>query len=95
MPATLLALALVRGYLSPLWATSDELYLFSGFLPLEKLPIIRLLGGDQFRKFCIICIVILVITVWMTCFFHEEQERPELPQKKKGYILFSVKLISW
>ncbi|KAG5651968.1 hypothetical protein H0H81_006783 [Sphagnurus paluster] len=47
-----------------------------GFLPLAKLPIIRLLGGNQFRKFCVICIVILVITVWMTCYFHEEQERP-------------------
>ncbi|KAL0564423.1 hypothetical protein V5O48_017623 [Marasmius crinis-equi] len=47
-----------------------------GFLPLDKLPIIRLLGGSQFRKFCVICIVILAITVWMTCAFHEEEERP-------------------
>ncbi|KAF9268105.1 MFS general substrate transporter [Marasmius fiardii PR-910] len=46
-----------------------------GFLPLEKLPLIRLLGGTQFRKFCVICIIILVITVWMTCAFHEEEER--------------------
>ncbi|KAF8640148.1 hypothetical protein AX17_001384 [Amanita inopinata Kibby_2008] len=53
-----------------------------GFLPLAKLPIIRLLGGDQFRKFCVICIVILVITVWITCVFHEEQERPAQQEKK-------------
>ncbi|KAJ3716334.1 hypothetical protein DFJ43DRAFT_1006864 [Lentinula guzmanii] len=46
-----------------------------GFLPLAKLPFFRLLGGTQFRKFCILCIVILVITVWITCACHEEQER--------------------
>ncbi|PFH52834.1 hypothetical protein AMATHDRAFT_73959 [Amanita thiersii Skay4041] len=56
-----------------------------GFLPLAKLPIIRLLGGDQFRKFCVICIIILVITVWMTCFFHEEQERPTQHEKKSTF----------
>ncbi|KAJ7283901.1 hypothetical protein C8J57DRAFT_1293895 [Mycena rebaudengoi] len=53
-----------------------------GFLPLAKLPIIRLIEGTQFRKFCVICIVILVVTVWITCFFHEEQERPSVHQKK-------------
>ncbi|KAJ6515756.1 hypothetical protein C8R45DRAFT_217962 [Mycena sanguinolenta] len=53
-----------------------------GFLPLARLPLISLLGGTQFRKFCIICIVILVVTVWITCYFHEEQERPSLHQKK-------------
>ncbi|KIK68025.1 hypothetical protein GYMLUDRAFT_36839 [Collybiopsis luxurians FD-317 M1] len=46
-----------------------------GFLPLAKFPIFRLLGGTQFRKFCILCIIILVITVWITCALHEEQER--------------------
>ncbi|KAF5387983.1 hypothetical protein D9615_000522 [Tricholomella constricta] len=52
-----------------------------GFLPLAKLPIIRLLGGDQFRKFCVICIVILVITVWITCYCHEEQARQPMHQR--------------
>ncbi|KXN86414.1 General alpha-glucoside permease [Leucoagaricus sp. SymC.cos] len=47
-----------------------------GFLPLAELPIIRLIKGSQFRKFCIICIVILVITVAITCVCHEEEERP-------------------
>jgi hypothetical protein len=54
-----------------------------GFLPLAQLPIIRLLGGSQFRKFCVICIVILVVTVWMTCFFHKEQARPETYKKQR------------
>lgn len=54
-----------------------------GFLPLAQLPIIRLLGGDQFRKFCVICIVILVTTVWITCICHEEEERPEGYKKRR------------
>ncbi|KAJ7129532.1 hypothetical protein C8R44DRAFT_777013 [Mycena epipterygia] len=53
-----------------------------GFLPLAELPLLRLVGGKQFRKFCIICIIILVGTVWITCYCHEEQERPVLHQKK-------------
>jgi len=46
-----------------------------GFLPLDKIPLLNLLNGTQFRKFCILCIAILVITVWITCALHEEQER--------------------
>ncbi|KAG9317437.1 hypothetical protein JVU11DRAFT_1637 [Chiua virens] len=45
-----------------------------GFLPLGKLPFLAFLGGGQFRKFCVISIIILVATVWITCFFHEEKE---------------------
>ncbi|KAG6830831.1 hypothetical protein H0H92_014483 [Tricholoma furcatifolium] len=55
-----------------------------GFLPLAKLPIIELLGGTQFRKFCVICIVILVATVWITCYCHEEEERQEILAKKNN-----------
>jgi hypothetical protein len=58
-----------------------------GFLPLAQLPVIRLLGGDQFRKFCIICIVILVTTVVLTCVCHEEEERPATPQRTQGFAL--------
>lgn len=47
-----------------------------GYLPLADLPIIRNLGGGQFTKFCVICVVILVVTVGTTCYCHEEQERP-------------------
>ena len=48
-----------------------------GFLPLASLPIIRLLGGGQFRKFCVLAIVLLVITVWITCWTQEEQSRED------------------
>ncbi|KAG1783214.1 major facilitator superfamily domain-containing protein [Suillus placidus] len=44
-----------------------------GFIPLAKLPFLSFLGGDQFRKFCVVSMTILVITVWITCFFHEEK----------------------
>ena len=50
-----------------------------GFLPLENIPILKWIGGTQFRKFCIIVLVVLVITVWITCWTQEEQER----QKKQ------------
>ncbi|KAI0939227.1 hypothetical protein AcV5_000707 [Taiwanofungus camphoratus] len=48
-----------------------------GFLPLANLPILRLLGGDQFRKFCVVSMIILVLTVWVTCFTQEEKEREQ------------------
>ncbi|KIO12686.1 hypothetical protein M404DRAFT_123851 [Pisolithus tinctorius Marx 270] len=51
-----------------------------GFLPLAKIPVLNFLGGDQFRKFCIIGMVTLVITVWITCWFHEE--KPYVKQKR-------------
>ncbi|KAJ3563370.1 hypothetical protein NP233_g8982 [Leucocoprinus birnbaumii] len=55
-----------------------------GFLPLAELPIIRLVKGSQFRKFCIICILILVITVAITCVCHEEVERPSKAQNSSN-----------
>ncbi|KAF4619598.1 hypothetical protein D9613_005337 [Agrocybe pediades] len=55
-----------------------------GYLPLAKLPIIGLIGGSQFRKFCVICIVILVATVWMTCANHHEIERPKAQRRQSG-----------
>ncbi|KAL0949413.1 hypothetical protein HGRIS_009474 [Hohenbuehelia grisea] len=48
-----------------------------GFLPLADLPLIRLLGGDQFRKFCIVSLVLLTVSVAITCVYHEEEERPQ------------------
>ena len=61
-----------------------------GFLPLASLPIIRLLGGDQFRKFCIIVIFILVITVWITCYTQTEEERV-LQRQPEGYVKLASK----
>jgi len=46
-----------------------------GFLPLANLPVLRWLGGDQFRKFCVVAMTVLVVTVWVTCYCHEEKER--------------------
>ncbi|KAJ3489701.1 hypothetical protein NLI96_g1934 [Meripilus lineatus] len=46
-----------------------------GFLPLANWPILRLLGGDQFRKFCVVAMIILVATVWVTCWSQEEKAR--------------------
>ena len=48
-----------------------------GFLPLEDIPVLKWIGGSQFRKFCIIVLVVLVVTVWITCWTQEEQERPK------------------
>jgi solute carrier family 45, member 1/2/4 len=56
-----------------------------GFLPLASLPIIRLLGGDQFRKFCILAMFVLVITVWITCYTQAEEERI-LQRPSEGYV---------
>jgi solute carrier family 45 protein 1/2/4 len=44
-----------------------------GFIPLAKLPFLSFLGGDQFRKFCVVSMTILIVTVWITCFCHEEK----------------------
>jgi solute carrier family 45 protein 1/2/4 len=62
-----------------------------GFLPLASLPIIRLVGGDQFRKFCIIAIVLLVITVWITCYTQTEEERI-LQRPSEGYVILAFEL---
>ena len=48
-----------------------------GFFPLADIPILRWIGGTQFRKFCIVVLVVLVITVWITCWTQEERERPK------------------
>ena len=48
-----------------------------GFFPLADIPVLRWIGGTQFRKFCIVVLVVLVITVWITCWTQVEQERPK------------------
>ncbi|KAF9019235.1 MFS general substrate transporter [Hymenopellis radicata] len=54
-----------------------------GFLPLAQFPLLEIFGGTQFRKFCILCIVILVVTVSITCYYHEEEERPAAKKESK------------
>lgn len=48
-----------------------------GFFPLADIPVLRWIGGTQFRKFCVVVLVVLVITVWITCWTQEERERPK------------------
>ncbi|KAG9007123.1 hypothetical protein FRB90_009533 [Tulasnella sp. 427] len=48
-----------------------------GFIKLADWRILRPLGGDQFRKVCIIAVIILVATVWITCVTQHEKERPQ------------------
>ncbi|KAF8341364.1 major facilitator superfamily domain-containing protein [Cantharellus anzutake] len=38
-----------------------------GFLNLAEWKILHFLGGSQFRKVCILSLVVLIITVWWTC----------------------------
>lgn len=45
-------------------------------MDLNGVPILRLLGGDQFRKLSMVSLLILLVTVWITCFTTEEDERP-------------------
>ncbi|KAF8591426.1 MFS general substrate transporter [Ramaria rubella] len=53
-----------------------------GFLNLANWPVLRILGGSQFRKFCVVGIVILVITVWITCWTQDElQRKPNLNEE--------------
>ena len=54
-----------------------------GFLPLASLPILRLIGGDQFRKFCVVSIILLVITVWITCWSQEEKSTEDVLRAEK------------
>ncbi|RXK42648.1 solute carrier family 45, member 1/2/4 [Tremella mesenterica] len=49
-----------------------------GFLNLGQVPIIRLLGGGQFRKVCVVALVLLTLTVWITCWTQEEDERESI-----------------
>ncbi|KAH7105653.1 MFS general substrate transporter [Auriculariales sp. MPI-PUGE-AT-0066] len=48
-----------------------------GFLNLAAWPILAWLGGDQFRKFSLVVLIVLVSTVWITCFTHQEAPRTD------------------
>jgi hypothetical protein len=65
-----------------------------GFLPLDQIPLIRSLGGSQFRKFCVIALAILFVTVWTTCLM-QEKERPRslARQTNGGYVCWCPKVV--
>ena len=58
-----------------------------GFLPLANLPVLRLLGGGQFQKFCVVAMAILAITVWITCFCHEEKATQTMQKREKRCVV--------
>jgi solute carrier family 45 protein 1/2/4 len=76
-----------------------------GFLNLANVPIIRLVGGGQFRKgelksrglfdyadtpsVCIVALAMLVLTVWITCWTQEEVEREEVFGERKSSVSLS------
>jgi len=53
-----------------------------GFLNLAGWPVTSWLGGDQFRKICIISTLILIITIWVTCYTQEEKPRERDPMQR-------------
>jgi len=55
-----------------------------GFLNLGSWPIFNWLGGDQFRKVCVISMVVLIITIWITCWTQEEKARERDPIQRSG-----------
>ncbi|KAJ9114327.1 hypothetical protein QFC22_005779 [Naganishia vaughanmartiniae] len=57
-----------------------------GSLNLAKVPVLNLVGGGQFRKVCIVAILVLILTVWITCWTQEEQEREAEFGAKKSKI---------
>ncbi len=65
----------------------------SGFLPLANMPILRLLGGSQFRKFCVVCMIILSGTVWITCWTQEEKEREQRRAEKRCVLIITCKTV--
>ncbi|KAI0081691.1 MFS general substrate transporter [Panus rudis PR-1116 ss-1] len=65
-----------------------------GFLPLANLPVLRLLGGTQFRKFCVLSMAILVVTVWITCWTQEEKARVVTRVERESKLMDVVKNIS-
>lgn len=79
----------------------------AGFLNLSHVPIIRLVGGGQFRKgmpqhaplfasiisssyilVCIVALILLVITVWITCWTQEEKEKDSIFGERRSYVTF-------
>ncbi|ODN76973.1 hypothetical protein L202_05536 [Cryptococcus amylolentus CBS 6039] len=64
-----------------------------GFLKLNDMPIIRLAGGGQFRKVCIVALVLLIVTVWITCWTQEEKEKENIFGERRSNIRHVVATI--
>ncbi|OCF30813.1 solute carrier family 45, member 1/2/4 [Kwoniella heveanensis BCC8398] len=57
-----------------------------GFLNLANVPVIRLVGGGQFRKLCIVALILLTVTVWITCWTQEETEKESIFGERRSRI---------
>lgn len=57
-----------------------------GSLDLARVPLLTLVGGGQFRKICMVSLILLVITVIITCWTQPEESREQpLGQKKSKF----------
>ncbi|KZW04105.1 MFS general substrate transporter [Exidia glandulosa HHB12029] len=61
-----------------------------GFINLAAFPLFNFLGGDQFRKFSFVVLIVLVSTVWITCFSHEEAPRTDNFRRQGRTSLISI-----
>ncbi|KAG8711157.1 hypothetical protein FRC09_020745, partial [Ceratobasidium sp. 395] len=65
-----------------------------GGVVLENWPVLRWFGGDQFRKVCIVTMVILGGTVWATLVTQEEKEKEvDVLKRDDGRFMDVVKTI--
>jgi solute carrier family 45 protein 1/2/4 len=56
-----------------------------GGMNLKNWPVLSWFGGDQFRKVCIITMIVLGATVWTTLITQEEKEKePDLLRREDG-----------
>lgn len=59
-----------------------------GFLDLSSFPLLDYLGGGNFRKFCVIIILVLGFTVWVTCATTHETAREKEFGVRAGCVFF-------
>ncbi|KZT62932.1 MFS general substrate transporter [Calocera cornea HHB12733] len=61
-----------------------------GFLDLGSWPALAFLGGDQFRKVCVVSIFVLVFTIWITVATQHEDARDEEFKFSSGSKLWDI-----
>lgn len=66
----------------------------TGFVNLSKIPILNLVGGDQFRKFCLLSTLILVVTVSITCITQDERGNRSPASRGKKWVFRTFLMIS-
>jgi len=65
-----------------------------GGIELKNWPVLSWFGGNQFRKVCVVTMLVLAITVWTTLVTQEEKEKePDLLRREDGRFMDVVKTI--